>query len=620
MAISNDFDFNSLDAYHPTETSDVVNCSYYTIRSDRTHSIEMYKSMSNILVYKVPYEVIKNKTMELKIENRFIVYILYGENGTGKPVIYVGKSKNGVANRPQSHEDKYSNWSVCYILTSQELRSFFNDGTIHYIEDKVKMKVTETNRFINTTEKTTKGTANRRDMFNCDEYLREVYDMLYILGLDLITVDNLSDTVVSFQKDSLYDKTLNSIMDYNKDFVSLKKQKGDTSYHLIYLNKKIVCKVIQCDTDVRVYFTIDDSEYFIPISVNVNILENKAKFNIELVLSNEVDFDLLYNLIDTGVTIIRGKTIDLESLMPLENNSQPIYLNTTTEVSSEHLVESSNTESNEIKASKLKTIEQGSILKVPDKIKSVYNMVIAYLYNFQPDFIFVERSTYVIVYYKDSKLCTLTPRSDKIKFNFYIQESDIDDRFSDKIKFTLFDGRNTTEVSIKSMVDLPLLDYCLQVTAKLENFTRHSGTADGKPTFVSNALFDRSGSKFESAPEHKRMAIRDGVKELYDFVVTYIMELSNSIMKVEKQVSTNFYYDKISVCCIVAQSARLKMYFDIKYLDVPESLLTDNVKDVSSIGHNGTGDVMLIVETMTDLPMLSDLLKFSINKNCGVAL
>ena len=91
-------------------------------------------------------------------------------------------------------------------------------------------------------------------------------------------------------------------------------------------------------------------------------------------------------------------------------------------------------------------------------------------------------------------------------------------------------------------------------------------------------------------------------------------------MKVEKQVSTNFYYDKINVCCIIAQSTRLKMYFDIKYSDVPESLLTDSIKDVVGIGHNGTGDVMLTVETMTDLPVLNDLLKISISKNCGVVL
>ena len=620
MAIDTNIDFDFVDTEYSEKSSVSNNCSYYTVRSDRTHSIEMYKSMSNILVYKIPYEVIKNKTMELKIENRFIVYILYGENNSGKPVIYVGKSKNGVSNRPQSHEDKYSNWSVCYILTSQELRSFFNDGTIHYIEDKVKMKVTETNRFINTTEKTTKGTANRRDMFNCDEYLREVYDMLYILGLDLITVDSLFDTNVSFKKDSLYDETLTSIMNYNQDFVSIKKQKDNISYHLIYFNKKIVCKLVQYDTDIRVYFTIDNNEYFIPINENVNVLENKTKFNIELVLNNEVDFDSLYHLIDTVVLIIRGKTIDLDSLLLSKNNKQSSVSDSTVGCLSEYLVEATTNDSIEAKSGKLKTIEQGSILKVPDKIKSVYNMVISYLYNFQPNFVFVERSTFVIVYYKDSKLCIITPRSDKIKFNFYIQESDIDDRFMGRIKFTLFDGRNTAEINVKSMVDLPLLDYCLQVTARLENFIQHSGIADGKPKFVSNVLFDRSGSKFESVPEHKRMAIRDGVKELYDFVVTYIMELSSSIMKVEKQVSTNFYYDKINVCCIIAQSTRLKMYFDIKYSDVPESLLTDSIKDVVGIGHNGTGDVMLTVETMTDLPVLNDLLKISISKNCGVVL
>ena len=71
----------------------------------------------------------------------FVVYILLGKNNNGKDVIYVGKSKNGLKNRPTAHEDKYPNWTVCYILTQFKERTFFNDGSIQYLEDEEKRYV-----------------------------------------------------------------------------------------------------------------------------------------------------------------------------------------------------------------------------------------------------------------------------------------------------------------------------------------------------------------------------------------------------------------------------------------------------------------------------------------------
>ena len=56
------------------------------------------------LVYKMPYSIMKNKTHGLTFSNRFVVYILYGINEAGQDCIYVGKSKNGIDNRPTSHE------------------------------------------------------------------------------------------------------------------------------------------------------------------------------------------------------------------------------------------------------------------------------------------------------------------------------------------------------------------------------------------------------------------------------------------------------------------------------------------------------------------------------------
>lgn len=155
-------------------------------------SVEISSATSSLLVYRIPYQNLVTGTEELiKIKNKFIVYILFGEKNDGLDVVYVGKSTNGLKSRPTSHEDKHDNWTYCYVLTQFEERTFFNDGTIQYIEDKVNKRVNDLNHYENTTKQTNAGTANTFDMEDCDDYLEKAYEMLDVLGLDLIT--NYSD-------------------------------------------------------------------------------------------------------------------------------------------------------------------------------------------------------------------------------------------------------------------------------------------------------------------------------------------------------------------------------------------------------------------------------------------
>lgn len=156
-------------------------------------SVEMTKPSSTVLVYKIPYEDIKPKKYNFEIPNKFIVYILFGKNNAGKDAVYVGKSKNGLANRPTAHTDKYDNWTTCFVLTQFRERTFFNDGTIQYLEDKLNKRINQLGTYLNTTEITTAGTANKSDEEDCDDYLEEVFDMLLILGLDLYTVEEKSE-------------------------------------------------------------------------------------------------------------------------------------------------------------------------------------------------------------------------------------------------------------------------------------------------------------------------------------------------------------------------------------------------------------------------------------------
>ncbi len=148
-------------------------------------SVEVSEANSSVLVYRIPYQNLTSNSEEpIPIKNKFIVYILFGKSDEGKDVVYVGKSKNGLKNRPTAHGDK---WIYCYILTQFEERTFFNDGTIQYIEDKISKLIYELNHYENTTQITNSGTANRYDEEDCDEYLKKAYEMLDLLGLDLYT-------------------------------------------------------------------------------------------------------------------------------------------------------------------------------------------------------------------------------------------------------------------------------------------------------------------------------------------------------------------------------------------------------------------------------------------------
>lgn len=165
------------------------NSSKYIIRR-LGRSIEISEVNSSILVYRIPYQNLLDQNKQLLqklIKNRFIVYILFGESKQGDDVVYVGKSTNGLLNRPTSHDDKHDNWIYCYVLTQFEERTFFNDGIIQYIENEISNRINELNHYQNTTVLTTPSTANSYDMEECYKYLKIAYEMLDVIGLDLIS-------------------------------------------------------------------------------------------------------------------------------------------------------------------------------------------------------------------------------------------------------------------------------------------------------------------------------------------------------------------------------------------------------------------------------------------------
>lgn len=233
-------------------------------------AVEITKPNSMIQICKMPYKDVVAKKYSAIIQNPFIVYILHGINESGKDMIYVGKSKNGIANRPQAHSDKYDNWSTCYVLTQFKERTFFNDGTIQYLENEINQRIDELKCFENTTRQTTTGTANSYDMEDCDDYLEEAYKMLYVLGLDFIT-------------NSEEDQAASDI-ENSTSFVEARKKVPNGTYTLVRKIKKLNGATIHAIMEVR------DGKFILKAGSEISSVTNGISTLIENV-RNAADID-----------------------------------------------------------------------------------------------------------------------------------------------------------------------------------------------------------------------------------------------------------------------------------------------------------------------------------------
>ena len=239
-------------------------------------SVEISKANSSTLVYRIPYQNLFGNKESVKIDNPFIVYVLLGKNENGKDVVYVGKSKNGLKNRPKAHEDKFENWTYCYVLTQFKERTFFNDGTIQYLENSLNELVSELGFYENTTKMTTTGTANASDEEDCEEYLEEAKQMLDVIGLDLITYSDVID------KDYTEDEDVEIVVPDGFYYLERKIKRANKKYKA---NMQVASKK---------YIVLAGSKICTKVGPGLsdNIIEARNSANIiEEVLQNDVSFD-----------------------------------------------------------------------------------------------------------------------------------------------------------------------------------------------------------------------------------------------------------------------------------------------------------------------------------------
>lgn len=221
------------------------------------------KPMSTISIMRIPYNQIKNFEYQ-----SFLVYILVNQYK-----IYVGKSKNGLLNRPTSHSD---NWSEVYLI--YDTNNNFNDGIIQQLENAIYNKINETNAYDNQTKLTNTNTSSVYEQEFIDGILNDIYYMLYGLGLDLIHKRNISYELPS----------------------------GEYIYEYESLNRLCSAYIDIYDNEIRV---LADSE----ISDNIDKGCPKNIINLKqsemLIVSGILQYDIVFKDIESALCFITGKKI-----------------------------------------------------------------------------------------------------------------------------------------------------------------------------------------------------------------------------------------------------------------------------------------------------------------------
>lgn len=200
----------------------------YNIRY-KNHTVELTKAGDTTIVYKIPYEMLVRNRVGFEIQNKFIVYVLEGRDTKGRTVIYVGKSINDIKTRPTSHKDKCDNWINCYVLTQFKERTFLNDATIQFIEDRLNGIVDSLkDKYVNTTNKTNVETTNPSDNVVCEEYLSKSLYMLDVLGLNLIGDEDEENIDIQTSNIRDYSVVPNGIYTLKEQKI---KRDGNRIYH-----------------------------------------------------------------------------------------------------------------------------------------------------------------------------------------------------------------------------------------------------------------------------------------------------------------------------------------------------------------------------------------------------
>jgi predicted transport protein len=90
--------------------------------------------------------------------------------------------------------------------------------------------------------------------------------------------------------------------------------------------------------------------------------------------------------------------------------------------------------------------------------------------------------------------------------------------------------------------------------------------------------------------------------------------LDESIEEVPKKFYVAYKISQ-NIACMEVKGKNVKLFLKLKPSDIPEG--TKNYRDVTSIGHYGTGDVEFTVSTEAEFESVKDFVAMAYNKVGG---
>lgn len=123
--------------------------------------------------------------------------------------------------------------------------------------------------------------------------------------------------------------------------------------------------------------------------------------------------------------------------------------------------------------------------------------------------------------------------------------------------------------------------------------------------------------KTNSAGNRNHVEIIDAatseIREVYEELCDYIESLGEDISK--NQLKYYLAYKKVrNFVCIVAQIEQLKLYLKLNPDSVIDPITDLTARDVTNIGHFGTGDLEITIKTLEDLEKAKGLLEQAYNE------
>lgn len=174
------------------------------------------------------------------------------------------------------------------------------------------------------------------------------------------------------------------------------------------------------------------------------------------------------------------------------------------------------------------------------------------------------------------------------------------------------------EYAIRQLkINIDLVKYSFFENQILFNFTNISSTKNTEETKHNNELIEKSCNNTLNpikTANDKLGNVNETVKLIFNELENYIFSLSDNI---QKNVLIHYiaYKNIKNIACVEFFNNNLKLFLSIdpqQYVNVRKN---PKMRDVTSIGHRGTGNLEITINTLEDLESVKDLIEISFQKN-----